>query len=643
MERQNRPTLETLESRQMFAVFSGINGGQLQVTETSAVDTITLDHVNGNTIVNGASYADAAITNGIKITAGTGVGNFDTIKILATVKKVTIDGQHDIGKLLVGKNGLTQDVNASITVSNFNGDDDGELVIDDSANPFARTANMSVNADGLASITGLSPGGVVFDEDGVIKMTLRGGSGGNTFNINDTPNGGSFGLGWVVVQAGSGNDTVNVKKTSEGSAVEINGGGGRDAVTYGANGSVQNLRGDEVRAYSSNSGKIDLTIDDSLDATSRDVLVDHTFDPDFGFMDYSNLYVRGLAPAKLIYGAVDMATVNIKGGVAGNKFTWDDRNRASAFFQTTLNTGTGKDDTAIFATSDILTVNGQNSRDRVTIGSATPFEGGLTLGIKKDVTLTNTFSFTSLYLNDSSDSTARNGFADQPNAAFTRVGGLSSGSVWYNVNDTDLVSVNLGNGSDTFNVRGAAGPKFSLFGGAGNDVINVGSAFNTLDPIKAPLDLHGGGGFNTLSINDQGSTLAHIYTVTPTSVTRTFNSPTVTINFDPFQALVLNRGPAISSPPLVKDLTFTSSIHAGEKATLTGHLFDSDGDTNLSLVIDWGDGSKPTGVSAGVEPFSEQHKFHKAGTYTVRAIWTDTDGNSNFKDLTLTVLPKAGK
>src|SRR5215470_4850804 len=73
-----RPRLEGLETRFMPAVFSGIVNGQLRVTDTNAIDTVTLDHSGSTTLVNEAAFPDSAITNGVLITVGTGVGNFDT-------------------------------------------------------------------------------------------------------------------------------------------------------------------------------------------------------------------------------------------------------------------------------------------------------------------------------------------------------------------------------------------------------------------------------------------------------------------------------------------------------------------------------------------------------------------------------------
>src|SRR5262249_28628876 len=106
--RPARPRLgiEQLESREGPTIMAGITpSGQLLVTDTSAVDTVTLDHSGSNTFVNGVPFADSLITNGILIQVGSGVGNLDTVNLLATVKRVTVDGQADVAAVNLGKAG----------------------------------------------------------------------------------------------------------------------------------------------------------------------------------------------------------------------------------------------------------------------------------------------------------------------------------------------------------------------------------------------------------------------------------------------------------------------------------------------------------------------------------------------------------
>jgi hypothetical protein len=175
--------------------------------------------------------------------------------------------------------------------------------------------------------------------------------------------------------------------------------------------------------------------------------------------------------------------------------------------------------------------------------------------------------------------------------------------------------------------------------GNSSDTITVGNTLNTLDNLQGALTINGQNGSDTLIINDQGSTTAHVYTQTATTVSR---DGAATITFSSIESLQLHKSQVVGNPPMVTDLTFPSSIQAGHFATLSGRLIDPDAGDTLSLIVDWGDGSKPTQITPDREPFSLKHRYKHAGTYTVRAIWTDSTGQSNSRDLTLTVTPKGG-
>ena len=92
--------------------------------------------------------------------------------------------------------------------------------------------------------------------------------------------------------------------------------------------------------------------------------------------------------------------------------------------------------------------------------------------------------------------------------------------------------------------------------------------------------------------------------------------------------------------PAAQNLALTSPIKAGQSATLSGQLVDADGDTNLTLTVNWGDGSKPQQSKPGTKPFALKHKYAHAGTYTVHVTWTDSTGLSNSRDLKVTVKAK---
>jgi hypothetical protein len=89
--------------------------------------------------------------------------------------------------------------------------------------------------------------------------------------------------------------------------------------------------------------------------------------------------------------------------------------------------------------------------------------------------------------------------------------------------------------------------------------------------------------------------------------------------------------------PAAQNLALTPAIRAGQSATLSGQLVAGSSDTNLTLTVNWGDGSKPQQNKPGTKPFALTHKYDKPGVYKVHATWTDSAGLSNSRDLFVTV------
>jgi hypothetical protein len=87
---------------------------------------------------------------------------------------------------------------------------------------------------------------------------------------------------------------------------------------------------------------------------------------------------------------------------------------------------------------------------------------------------------------------------------------------------------------------------------------------------------------------------------------------------------------------------FPGSIRAGQRATLTGRLVDANPDQVLSLRVDWGDGSPVEQRTPDRAPFRLTHRYQQPGTYKVFVMWSDGLGQSNFRELTLTVQPPPG-
>jgi hypothetical protein len=113
---------------------------------------------------------------------------------------------------------------------------------------------------------------------------------------------------------------------------------------------------------------------------------------------------------------------------------------------------------------------------------------------------------------------------------------------------------------------------------------------------------------------------------------------TYTTSFDGNTNIVGREGQTFVAPA-AKNLALTPTIQAGQLAHLTGQLTDAAGDANLTLTVNWGDGSLPQQTKPGLKPFDVTHKYRKPGVYKVHATWSDDHGLSNGRDLFITVKP----
>jgi hypothetical protein len=94
--------------------------------------------------------------------------------------------------------------------------------------------------------------------------------------------------------------------------------------------------------------------------------------------------------------------------------------------------------------------------------------------------------------------------------------------------------------ADTVYVQSIAkGVNVQVHTGAGDDSVSVGSSVNLLAPIMGPLTLDGGTDPDRLNLNNQGTTAAHSETLTATQLHR---GPAPLITYSLFQTLNLNSG-----------------------------------------------------------------------------------------------------
>ena len=200
---------------------------------------------------------------------------------------------------------------------------------------------------------------------------------------------------------GTGADTLNVLSTQ--ASVTIQGTDGHDTVTLGNGGSVQGIQGPvDVHNFLSRTA---LIINDSTDATGRTAT-------------YTKTGITGLAPGAITWPQNDVNSV-------------------------TLNMGVGQDTVKVYSVNsgsgDPLTIHGTQGLDSVYLGDAS----GNAQQIVSPVVIDNGGSYTSVWVDDSADTTGRTvSYSD------TGISGVAPGRIGWTSNDVGSVRLYLGSGGD---------------------------------------------------------------------------------------------------------------------------------------------------------------------------------------------------
>jgi hypothetical protein len=501
----------------------------LDDSTSSSAHTYTIT----NNAVSRSGFGGVTFTNLGSLGLIDGTGS-NTVNVLSTSAGLTLDvnGQDSIN---VGNNGNVQGITGGMYIG---GSGAAALSINDSADTTARTATLS---DG--TLTGLAPSAIQWvptssATGGVTGLTVYGGSGGNTVNVQGTSNFNSN----TILSTGTGNDTVNVEATT--GVLEISNPGGQDFVYVGSNGSalsgnVQGIHG-EVLVFAD--GATALTVDDGADTTGHTATLSNS--PFFGtFLGQ----ITGLAPAAIAWIPTSSATggvtgLTVYGGSGGNTFTVTGTSNFSG--STLLQTGTGNDTVNVEGTTGTLYVSNPGGLDSVYVGSNGSALGGNVQGVKGPVYVQGAGG-TALIVDNSSDTTGRTA---------TLSDGAISGLAPANINWVPTSSasggmnelfVEGGSGGSTYNVTNTSNIPYGidLRTGGGNDVVNITATNSNLDVLNrggtdsvvvgslAPATTGGtlaaikgfvyvaGAGATNLTVDDSGDTLARKVTMTSGVVT----------------------------------------------------------------------------------------------------------------------------
>jgi hypothetical protein len=279
------------------------------------------------------------------------------------------------------------------------------LYVDDSADSTSQTVTLNdgalsglrmANIDWTPNFSGL--GG------GVTSLAIAGGAADNTYTVNNT----SALADGTILYTGGGNDIINVLATT--GALTLNGqlSGRLDSVFVGTSsndfntgkGTTANIKGIVNLTWPFNTTS--LNVDDSADSTSHRVTLD----------DGS---LSGLAPADISWTPTSLYRLDVIGSSSGS--TYDVKNTSNIGNGTALRLSapsSNPDTVNVLATNGSLDIIDQGGNNSVYVGTrSTSFNNGFgtTANIYGPVSVSWNSSyqpgFTSLYVDDSADTTSR--------------------------------------------------------------------------------------------------------------------------------------------------------------------------------------------------------------------------------------------
>ncbi len=283
----------------------------------------------------------------------------------------------------------------------------------------------------------------------------------------------------IVVNSGSGTDTINVLRTLAAAPVSI-ASTGTATVNVGTGGSVQSIQGSVT--ITNPPSFTTVNVDDSADSGTRTATLDTTT---IGGLAYGRL--SGLAPAQIL-------------------FKYSDTNTA------TIQTGTGTEVVNILATGKPTTVLAHSNATTVNVGN------GSVQNIAATLTLLNPPLYSTININDSTDTTARtvtHSTVSISGDQYGQVTGLAPAAILYRYIDTASVTLQTGTGGGTVNVQATDKP-LTLVGHAATTV-NVGSA-GSVQGILGQLTVQDPPAYATINVNDSADTIARSVTLDSATV-----------------------------------------------------------------------------------------------------------------------------
>jgi len=212
-----------------------INDGGTSSFETSNIankTNVTVDDGNNFADVFTVDYPTAA-TGLTRLNVLGGTTDGVVVKVQETPASVPTNfvGGSD-ATVIVGLGGSVQNILGPVNIENppaYN-----SIVVDDSADSTGRTVVISSfapnpedsqsNDDVYGKIAGLAPADINYEYDDTTDLTIRGGSGGNTFDVQSTDD-------TTNIEGGSGADAFNISANTLAGLNNFNGQDGNDTFT----------------------------------------------------------------------------------------------------------------------------------------------------------------------------------------------------------------------------------------------------------------------------------------------------------------------------------------------------------------------------------------------------------------------------
>jgi hypothetical protein len=627
--------LEQLETRLVPTVFASVDSAGILQVSTDNNENVRIDHtvtvLGPTTTVTSfgpttqRQFPDFQLT-GIHIQGG-----FFDVAIVATSKPLTADAEENVtvGNFAGTGLGNMQNIQAPVSLTNVN-----HVTLDDGNGPPTQNATVNV-VNEVVQVTGLAPapisigvfGANIFGANDLTSLNIFGGVVRDTFNVLDTPNAFRFGAQetTTTITTGFALDRVNVLGTSSKELRIVN--QGNDVVSIGDG--AGNL--DRIQSP--------VNISNTLNFTQ--LLVDGSGARSAQNVTMSASGIHGLAPQDIGYDARGIRSVSVFGGSHGNTWTVQDTFKNDVFGRTSggtfIETGGNSNRVNVLGTTGSLIITGQGGHDVVNVGSH------LT-NINGEVDVFNSGGQLTQLNVDSRGDNIPHRVTLFANGVFGDLDGLAGSQgvvpIRYGTTSVNFVTLQLGNETDqVFVAATPANVQTRIFAGPGSKLFDVNGVNNNLDTILGRLQFFGVSGGNAdLEVHDENAPFGHTYQEAPNQIVRSgLGGPTVVIDFFTMQVehLFRNRQPGAAA----QDLALTEQVRVGETARLTGRLVDADPSQVLSLTVIWGDGSAPDQSTPDRDPFAVTHTYASPGVYTVHAIWSDSHGVSNSRDLTITVRP----